>query len=119
MKIQEVYIPKLKSTIIYFIGTCASDNFEIIDNSNENDIWFHVNNRPSCHVIAQIPLQLSIEKKNIKYIIKQGAVLCKQNSKYKCEKNVEIIFTKLKNIEKCEIIGSVNIRQGNNNIVKC
>ena len=37
MKMQEVYIPKLKSTIIYLIGTNANDNFEIIDNSNEND----------------------------------------------------------------------------------
>lgn len=48
-----------------------------------------------------------INKKYIKYITKQGALLCKQNSKYRSDKNVSIIYTQIKNITKTNIIGTV------------
>ena len=118
MKIEKVYIPKLKCFIQYSIGTNAVNNFEIIDDADENDLWFHVNNLPSCHVIAKIPSDIVIERKNMKYIVKQGALLCKQYSKYKSEKNVQIVFTKIKNIQKTNVPGSVII-QGNENIIEC
>jgi len=98
--------------IQFTIGSNAQDNFTIIDNANMTDIWFHVgNNRPSCHVVASIPTNIQIYRKNMRYIIKQGAVLCKQHSKYVSEKNVEIDYTCVKNITKTNIIGTVEISQ--------
>ncbi len=44
------------------------------------------------------------------YIVKAGALLCKNNTnKLKSQKNVEFVYTKIKNIEKTHIPGRVNI----------
>jgi len=87
------------------IGKNDKDNFDIIDKANSDDIWFHLNNYPSCHVIASI--DEIIKKKNLRYIIKKGALLCKANSKYKSDKDISIIYTTIKNVKKTEKIGSV------------
>ena len=85
MIIEEVYIPKIKLNIKFLVGKNANDNFNIIDQSDENDLWFHINDAPSCHVIACIH-QYNINKKNLKYVIKQGGIICKKHSKYKSKK---------------------------------
>lgn len=108
MKLFEVYIPNINKTIIYKIGSNANDNFNIIDQSKLNDIWFHLVDYPSVHIIAVIPSE-DINKKELKYIIKRGAVICKENSKHQNEKNLEITYTEISNISKTNIIGSVNI----------
>jgi predicted ribosome quality control (RQC) complex YloA/Tae2 family protein len=100
------YISNLNLTITYYIGKNANDNFKIIDEANINDIWFHIKDYPSCHVIASISNQ-NIDRKNMKYIIKRGALLCKQKSKYANIKNLEIIYTEIKNVSKTSTIGSV------------
>jgi predicted ribosome quality control (RQC) complex YloA/Tae2 family protein len=107
MKTQEIFIPSLNEIITYFIGSNAEDNWKIIDKSKLDDIWFHLSDYPSCHVIAN--LSKKYNKKDQKYIIKQGAILCKQNSKFKSEKNIKIVYTNIKNIKKTDIVGSVNI----------
>ena len=106
MKSQDIYINKLQTSVKFLIGQNAKNNFEIIDNSQYNDLWFHISNVASCHVIACIH-DLEINKKDLKYIITQGALLCKQNSKYKSEKNIEIIYTEIKNIQKTDTLGKV------------
>jgi predicted ribosome quality control (RQC) complex YloA/Tae2 family protein len=92
-------------TLEYIIGQNANDNFKIIDNANEYDMWFHIENYPSCHVICTIPDNLS--KKDFLKVIKRGALFCKENSKYKSEKSVSIIYTYVKNLTKTDIIGTV------------
>ncbi len=42
MKTISRYISALGNNIEYIIGQHASDNFVIIDNSKEDDIWFHI-----------------------------------------------------------------------------
>ena len=118
------YIPSMNVNIIYKIGRNAEDNFNLIDESDKNDLWFHINNKPSCHVIARLqnirfttqdndlPNYYDIhfdtlENKQKQQIIKQGALICKQFSKFKSEKNVEVVYTKIENVVKTEIIGSV------------
>jgi len=39
--------------------------------------------------------------------VKQGAVLCKEYSKCKSKKNVEIIYTNVENVAPTNIVGSV------------
>jgi predicted ribosome quality control (RQC) complex YloA/Tae2 family protein len=103
---QEIYIPKLKLKVKFLIGKDARNNTEIINQTLDNDLWFHVNDFPSCHVIAFIH-NLNISRKDLRYIVTQGALLCKQNSKYKSDKNVEIIYTRIKNVGTLEKPGSV------------
>jgi predicted ribosome quality control (RQC) complex YloA/Tae2 family protein len=100
-----IFIKSLDQSITYHIGKNAQENYDIIDSAKADDIWFHVNNRPSNHVIAEMPED--IDRSQIRYIVKQGAVLCKQYSKYSSEKNVDIIWTRVKNVSKSGALGSV------------
>ena len=124
------YIPSIRETILFKIGRNAKNNIEIIEESHPEDIWFHVGEESSCHVIAVmnlehynnvcngvndpekpslrynfIPEQLT--KKQFMHIVKQGAVLCKEYSKCKSKKNVEIIYTNVENVAPTNIVGSV------------
>ena len=104
---QEILIPSLQNKITYTIGKNAKNNFEIIEEANKQDLWFHIEGESSCHVIASIPLDIKLDKKQLRQIITQGAVLCKSKSRYKSNKNVSIIYTKVENITKSEPVGTV------------
>ena len=104
---KEIYIATLNESIKYIIGKNSQNNFDIIDHSNENDIWFHLKDYPSTHVVVKI--NKNYNKKELKYILKQGSILCKQNSKYKSMKNISIVYTKIKNVQKTSILGTVEI----------
>jgi len=101
------YIDSIKSDIVFRIGENSQDNFDIIDLSNPQDIWFHVSNLASEHVIATIPTDKNIDKKQLNKIIIQGAVLCKQYSKHSSNKNLPIVYAKIKDVEKTEKVGCV------------
>jgi len=101
-------------SIHYFIGKSAQDNFDIINAAESHHIWFHIDNEPSGHVIAAIPENL--DRNEARCIIKQGAVLCKQYSKFKSEKKVSIIYTTVGKLQKAERVGSV-ITEGTKTIV--
>ena len=103
--IKTLFIHPISLHIDFLIGKSAQDNFHIIDQSCAHHLWFHIHEYSSAHVIAIIPENL--DKKKINYIIKQGAILCKQISKYKNYKNIKIIYTNISNVIKTNIIGSV------------
>jgi predicted ribosome quality control (RQC) complex YloA/Tae2 family protein len=106
MKTEVIFITGLNKEITFYIGKNQSENFDLIDAGKEHDLWFHANNISSCHVLAIIPKD--ILKKEIFYIIKAGALLCKLNTnKLKSLKKVEIVYTQIKNIEKTSILGCV------------
>lgn len=88
------------------IGKNKNDNFAIIDESVETDIWFHVENEPSCHVI----LKNTGKTHDIpKQVIKRCAYLCKINSKAKTQKKSTVIYTTINNVIKTEIPGQVTV----------
>ena len=118
------FIPALKINLVYKVGSSAKNNFEIIDEADPNDLWFHLKDVSSCHVIAcfkniqyttrddELPNCYDInfddlEKKEKQQIIKQGALICKQYSKLKSAKNVPIIYTKIEDVQKTDVVGSV------------
>ncbi len=105
MKRINFHFDSLNMSIEYIIGQNAIDNFKIIDEANEYDMWFHIENHPSCHVLCSIPDNIS--KKDLLKIIKRGALCCKENSKYKSEQSVSVIYTYVKNLVKTDIVGSV------------
>ena len=129
MKKIDFYFESFNMTIEYIIGQNSSENFKIIDDANNdanndaiddanndaindaindannNYMWFHIDGYPSCHVLCKIPNNLS--KKDFLKVIKRGALCCKENSKYKSEKSISIIYTYLKNVTKTDVIGTV------------
>ena len=107
MRVELRYIHSLNREITYIVGTNAHDNFDIIDESDDQDLWFHLSDYSSCHVVAKMPQDITLDKKQKIQIIKQGAIICKQYSKYKSENNVKIIYTTISNIVKGNIIGQV------------
>ena len=106
MKTENIFIHALKREVIFYIGKKQSENFEVIDAGKEEDLWFHAKNESSCHVVCELPED--INKKELKYIITAGALLCKNNTnKLKILHNVEIIYTQIKNITKTNVEGCV------------
>lgn len=107
MKMKTIVLQNYPKEITFLVGTCAQDNFDAIDISDPDDIWFHVKDFSSCHVIAKMPAGEKMDKKLIRSIIKQGALLCKHESRYSSVKNLAIIYTKVENVQKTDIVGSV------------
>jgi predicted ribosome quality control (RQC) complex YloA/Tae2 family protein len=101
------FIDSLKTDVEYQIGKDAKDNIDMLAASQQNDIWFHIDGESSCHVIAKVHDLAITNKKQAAHIIKQGAVLCKQFSKYKSLKDVSIIYTKVGNVCPTEKVGQV------------
>ena len=111
-------------TVRYIIGDNDRENHDIIKMSDDDDIWVHIKELPSCHVIASIPSQsdTGIEnKKRYKEVVRkatrQGGVLCRQYSKNTIKKNglsktkVDMISYHVRNLECTSIPGQV-ITQG-------
>lgn len=88
------------------IGQNKQDNWDLIDASQLNDIWFHTSDYPSSHIVLE-----NIDNMTIsgfpKQVIKRCACICKANSKAKAEKNVDIIYTPIYSIKKTNIVGQV------------
>ena len=89
---------------IIFIGKNKYDNWKLIDNAKSSDIWFHVENNSSSHVILQTDISLN---KIPKQVVKRCACLCKSKSSSKSIKNCSIIYTTISNITKGDIVGQV------------
>jgi predicted ribosome quality control (RQC) complex YloA/Tae2 family protein len=100
-----------KDEYIFRLGRNAKENFELIDDSLDNDWWFHLDSYPSGHCV------ISHEKLEIFEITLEQKLfagnLIKDHSKYKNEKNFswKIVFTKIKNIVKTKTIGMVKLKE--------
>jgi predicted ribosome quality control (RQC) complex YloA/Tae2 family protein len=110
MKQLSLYDNKLELSLNYYIGENAKENWELIDKSKQNDVWFHVKDHPSAHVVLDMP-----ENTKIKEISKQSlihcAAECKQHSKLSNNQKLKIIYTEIKHVSKAEEVGSVNIKK--------
>lgn len=116
MKTEVLFLQGLNREITFYIGQNKNDNFDVIDKGDPDDLWFHANEVSSCHVVANIPTDIS--KKDRRYIIKAGAFLCKKyTNKLNCINDVEIIYTEVKNIEKTQYVGCVKISNGKKIII--
>ncbi len=106
MKTETIFIQGLEREILFYIGKNQNENFKVIDMGLEDDLWFHAKDESSCHVVCEIPDD--IDKKELQYIIKTGALLCKNNTnKLKSLSNVAITYTQIKNITKTKTPGCV------------
>jgi predicted ribosome quality control (RQC) complex YloA/Tae2 family protein len=95
------------NTYAILIGQNKNENSEIISSSHEDDVWFHVEDMPSCHVILR---HITGVKKYPKQVIKRCAYLCKIHSKAKTLPRCTIIYTHLSNVTTTDVIGEVVTR---------
>ena len=100
----ETLVVKNKEYVIYF-GKTKYNNFELINISEPTDIWFHVKDYSSCHVILKND---DVIRDIPRTVIKRCALLCKIHSKCKYD-TCTIMYTYLKNVHKTDVIGQVNV----------
>jgi predicted ribosome quality control (RQC) complex YloA/Tae2 family protein len=100
-----VYLPLSNHQIPFRIGQKASDHFPMLDQANPSDLWFHLDNHPSCHIIASVPEYIS--RDNLKKLIRYGIRLSKEHSKHGSK--VDVIYTRVRNVIKGDIEGQVRI----------
>ena len=81
-------------------GKNAQGNNSLLDECNENDIWFHVNNSPSAHIVLSTTII-----KPPKQVIKRCCCICKASTK--TSNKVEIVYTTRSNLEKVNDRGTV------------
>ncbi len=75
------------------LGTSERENIYLLENSKASDFWFHLKDRPSCHVIVQ-----NSKKELPKSVIEQAAVLC---AKFSVDfgGNYEVDYTQRRNVK--------------------
>jgi predicted ribosome quality control (RQC) complex YloA/Tae2 family protein len=88
------------------IGRNKTENDHLVKASAKTDIWFHVNNSSSSHVVLLNNEQLN---KIPKQVIKRCACLCKSNSSSKSDSKCEIIYTEMANVTPTEHEGQVTL----------
>lgn len=86
------------------VGETAKENWDLIDTSSQNDLWFHVDDCPSCHVVLSIG---NYKKNPHKTVLNYCANLCKEGSKEKNKRTTTVIYTLIKNVRKADKVGSV------------
>jgi len=108
MKTETILVRPLNVVIEFIIGRCQEENHEVIGLGADTDLWFHANQMSSCHVVALIHKCPSLGKKDMKYVVKQGAILCKQYTKKAAnEKKFEVVYTEIRYVEKTVVPGQV------------
>ena len=85
-------------------GKSAKGNDKLLDESSPTDVWFHVADAPSSHIILSNPTNLAINKIP-RQVIKRCACICKASAKLSAK--CAIIYTERANVEKTEILGRV------------
>ena len=94
------------------IGKNKHGNDELLDTSSNDDIWFHIHNNPSSHVILKNP---SPPCKIPHQVITRCACICKATTR--ASNKCEIMYTPRRNIKKTDIIGQVATTAGEYKII--
>jgi len=84
------------------IGRSAIENTELVKNASKSDIWFHLSDSPSCHVILETKVNLNRINRQV---ISRCAHLCKMHSKTLAKSKV--IYTQIENVQVTRIAGQV------------
>ncbi len=88
------------------IGENKEENDDIISKAKQTDLWFHLANLPSCHVIMSCDKDHPVTKSMIFYC----ATLVKENTKYKNLKKIKVNYCPIKNVKRTLEKGKVIIK---------
>ena len=100
-------------------GKNAKENWNLIDESSSDDLWFHIDDYPSTHVILEY--DENIKEVELEKYINECVELCVEKTpKIKSYvpkiKSVKVIYSKVENIKKGKSVGEVIIL--NHHLVK-
>jgi len=89
----------------YWIGRNAQDNWDIINESEQNWLWIHLDKFPSGHVIICKEISTVTDEEII-----YGCNLCRQHSKYKNLNPLSFVYCEIKNLTLGIDVGSVSFK---------
>lgn len=76
-----------------WVGSNAHDNWRVIEQSEEDDVWFHLDDVPSCHVVLQHSEHIN------RSILKHCAAICKSyTNKYRGKRKPHVVATSVSNL---------------------
>lgn len=88
------------------VGQNRNENDQLVAQSQQTDLWFHLKDLPSCHVILECDKDNEATKEMINY----AAQLVKENTKYKNYKKITVEYTEIKNVYRTKTPGLVTIK---------
>lgn len=94
------------TTYTIIIGKNKNENWSVIDDASGRDLWFHIAEIPSCHVILKNDEKLRFVPRQV---IKHCAYLCKINSSAKTLSKCDVIYASISNVKKTDIVGQVTV----------
>jgi len=100
---QQLFDTNVEMELTVYIGKNRHNNWELIDRANENDVWFHIVDQPSRHVILSLPDQITY-KQISKQTLQHCARLCITK---KTTALTTIMYTEIRYVIKAKEIGSV------------
>jgi len=89
------------------VGRDKEENSQILDSSQENDMWIHLSDFPSGHAVIANPNNIKIPHK----VLKRACCLVKQYSKYSSKKKITFDIAQIKYLEKTENKGEVIVHK--------
>ena len=105
MKTEQINLP---TPVTFYIGRTQHENHAILDLGRPTDLWFHVADQPSCHVVAVLPVDCDRKQRN--KIIRHGALLCKQyTNSVKSASRVPITYALVSHVTKDMVPGRAHI----------
>lgn len=105
MKSVELFVEENDKTYTVIIGTNKYENDQIIKDSDQNDIWFHLNNMSGPHIILK-----NGGDKIPKRYLNQIAILFQQlKLKSNLSNKYNVIYTTVKNVKLTNVPGQVTI----------
>jgi len=95
--------------IKFIVGKNAEDNWKIIREADKDFYWFHLENRSSAHVIIEIDELIEEEIDFAKAICIKHTF--KNTHPNKIPKNIDYIFTQVKNLKFGDKVGEIEIKK--------
>ena len=89
------------------VGQDKHENWQLLDDSDQNDLWFHVANAPSAYVILTVFPSQNTPKQVIDYC----ADLCKTHSKQKHENKCDVMYSQIRNVSKGRHAGEALVQR--------
>jgi len=92
------------------IGQNKTENWSLLDNSNPDNLWFHVSESPSAYVVLDTVCSIKDVPKRVIY---RCAVLCKMRSKSRKERHSNVNYTYVRHVSKGENVGEAIMQKAN------
>lgn len=98
------------------IGKNAVENTELVLQSSDRDVWFHIRDNPSAHLVYFNPSSISLGELRRTGIIYRMALELKKRSKYSKKNTIQVIYDYIENINPTPKPGMVNVTSSVKNI---